>query len=74
MSVSIPFATIDWSGVPVTQHPGEQGMAYWRAHAVRREIIHRGWRVFRNQNVIRPKMITTKGRYKPSLKELNMLT
>lgn len=30
MSVSIPFATIDWSGVPVTEHRGEEGMAYWR--------------------------------------------
>lgn len=30
MSAGIPFATIDWSGVQITEHPGEQGMAYWR--------------------------------------------
>src|SRR5580698_3878218 len=30
MSVSIPFATIDWSSVPVTEHKGEEGIAYWR--------------------------------------------
>lgn len=27
---NIPFATTDWSSVPVTEHPGQTGMAYWR--------------------------------------------
>ncbi len=26
----IPFTNVDWSSVPVTEHPGETGMAYWR--------------------------------------------
>jgi hypothetical protein len=26
----IPFATTDWREVPVTEHPGESGMATWR--------------------------------------------
>ena len=26
----IPFATTDWSSVPVTRHEGEKGYAYWR--------------------------------------------
>ncbi len=26
----IPFGTTDWSEVPVTEHPGETGMATWR--------------------------------------------
>lgn len=26
----IAFGTTDWSGVPVTEHPGETGMACWR--------------------------------------------
>ena len=26
----IPFGTTDWSTVPVTTHPGEQGTATWR--------------------------------------------
>ncbi|MDR3671818.1 MAG: DHCW motif cupin fold protein [Holophaga sp.] len=26
----IPFATTDWSQVPVTEHKGTTGMAYWR--------------------------------------------
>ncbi|WP_144637984.1 DHCW motif cupin fold protein [Bordetella genomosp. 13] len=26
----IPFGTTDWSDVPVTEHPGETGKAYWR--------------------------------------------
>lgn len=27
---NIPFQTIDWSGVPKTEHQGETGMAYWQ--------------------------------------------
>ena len=26
----IPFGTTDWSNVPITEHRGETGMAYWR--------------------------------------------
>jgi len=26
----IPFQTVDWSSVPVTEHPGERGVARWR--------------------------------------------
>ncbi|MFN7590277.1 MAG: DHCW motif cupin fold protein [Planctomycetota bacterium] len=26
----IPFGTTDWSTVPITEHPGEIGKAYWR--------------------------------------------
>lgn len=26
----VPFATIDWSHVPETEHPGETGAAFWR--------------------------------------------
>jgi len=26
----IPFQTIDWSTVTVTEHKGETGIAYWR--------------------------------------------
>ena len=26
----VPFATVDWSRVPVTEHPGETGTARWR--------------------------------------------
>lgn len=26
----VPFATIDWSAVPVTTHPGTTGSATWR--------------------------------------------
>jgi len=26
----VPFCTTDWSRVPVTEHPGETGMARWR--------------------------------------------
>lgn len=26
----VPFMTTDWSKVPVTEHKGETGMAYWR--------------------------------------------
>jgi hypothetical protein len=27
---TLPFTVTDWSAVPVTEHPGEQGKAYWR--------------------------------------------
>jgi hypothetical protein len=27
---AVPFTTIDWSGVPTSEHPGETGMALWR--------------------------------------------
>jgi quercetin dioxygenase-like cupin family protein len=27
---AIPFGTTDWSAVPVTEHPGETGTAWWR--------------------------------------------
>lgn len=27
---SIPFQTVDWESVKVTEHPGETGVAYWR--------------------------------------------
>jgi hypothetical protein len=26
----VPFMTTDWSGVPVTEHPGTSGVARWR--------------------------------------------
>jgi hypothetical protein len=26
----IPFQITDWHSVPVTEHPGETGMAYWK--------------------------------------------
>ena len=26
----VPFHTTDWSKVPATEHPGEQGVATWR--------------------------------------------
>lgn len=26
----IPFGTTDWSRIPVTEHPGETGIALWR--------------------------------------------
>lgn len=26
----VPFHTTDWSQVPVTEHPGEAGVAHWR--------------------------------------------
>ncbi len=26
----LPFGTTDWSAVPVTEHPGERGIARWR--------------------------------------------
>jgi quercetin dioxygenase-like cupin family protein len=25
-----PFSTTDWSSVPITEHPGESGVALWR--------------------------------------------
>jgi quercetin dioxygenase-like cupin family protein len=28
--VAIPFQTIDWANVLITQHPGEHGVATWR--------------------------------------------
>ncbi|SFE45764.1 hypothetical protein SAMN05518672_106192 [Chitinophaga sp. CF118] len=30
MSINIPFQTIDWSGIPKTEHTGETGIAYWQ--------------------------------------------
>jgi hypothetical protein len=27
---ALPFTVTDWSSVPPTEHPREQGMAYWR--------------------------------------------
>lgn len=30
MALQIPFQTIDWTSVPVTEHAGETGVAYWR--------------------------------------------
>jgi hypothetical protein len=30
MSAVIPFQTTDWEKVPVTEHKGETGMAYWK--------------------------------------------
>jgi hypothetical protein len=27
---AVPFTTTDWGGVPVTEHPGETGVASWR--------------------------------------------
>lgn len=27
---NLPFVTTDWSNVPVTEHPGETGKAFWR--------------------------------------------
>jgi len=29
----IPFGTTDWSRIERTEHPGEQGLAYWRTQA-----------------------------------------
>lgn len=28
--MSIPFHTIDWSAVPITEHKGETGTAFWQ--------------------------------------------
>jgi hypothetical protein len=28
--MTIPFATIDWNEVPITEHKGEKGIAFWR--------------------------------------------
>jgi hypothetical protein len=30
MNKNIPFQTIDWDKIPVTNHPGETGIAYWK--------------------------------------------
>jgi quercetin dioxygenase-like cupin family protein len=27
---AVPFSTVDWDRVPVSQHPGETGTALWR--------------------------------------------
>ena len=27
---NIPFGTTDWSGIAASEHPGEQGKAFWR--------------------------------------------
>ncbi len=27
---NVPFGTADWDRMPVTAHPGESGIAYWR--------------------------------------------
>ena len=27
---TLPFATVDWSAVPRTEHPGDPGVAHWR--------------------------------------------
>ena len=27
---AVPFATVDWTRVPITEHPGETGKALWR--------------------------------------------
>jgi hypothetical protein len=27
---ALPFTVVDWSGIPVTEHPGETGVARWR--------------------------------------------
>lgn len=30
MDRSIPFQITDWESVPVTEHPGESGVAFWK--------------------------------------------
>lgn len=30
MNPTIPFQTTDWSALPVIEHPGDSGVAYWR--------------------------------------------
>ena len=30
----VPFGVTDWSGVPVTEHPGETGVATWRTREI----------------------------------------
>lgn len=37
--IPIPYQTIDWNNIKVTEHPGEQGMAYWKT------IDHGGLRI-----------------------------
>lgn len=29
---TFPFQTIPWHTIPVTEHPGETGMAFWQTH------------------------------------------
>lgn len=29
-NIPIPFQTTDWNSVPVTEHKGDSGMAWWR--------------------------------------------
>lgn len=29
---AFPFHTIPWDSIPVTEHPGETGTAYWQTH------------------------------------------
>ncbi len=31
---NVPFGVTDWAGVPVTEHPGETGMALWRTREI----------------------------------------
>ncbi len=28
--MTIPFQTIDWSGIPIEEHKGESGTSYWK--------------------------------------------
>ena len=30
MAANIPFTTIDWDEIPVSEHPGETGIARWK--------------------------------------------
>ncbi len=30
----VPFGVTDWAAVPVTEHPGETGMARWRTREI----------------------------------------
>jgi quercetin dioxygenase-like cupin family protein len=30
----VPFGVTDWSSVPVTEHPGETGVALWRTREI----------------------------------------
>ena len=30
MTTAIPFRTTDWSEIPFTEHPGEEGIASWQ--------------------------------------------
>ena len=31
MNTKIPFATVNWSEIPTTEHKGEKGIAYWKS-------------------------------------------